>query len=173
MFELRDANFSDYVTIAKLHSENWQQNYRGIFSDNFLDNEVEQERSKVWYKRLNMPIKNQQVTVATLHKEIVGFSCLYLDDDPGFGSYLDNLHVSRNQQKSGIGKLLMQECARCVINKGDNIKMYLWVYASNENARKVYERLGAVNFETIEKETDGTIKAKVCRYVWRDISVLL
>lgn len=169
MIKLRDAEFSDYAAIAKLHAENWRQNYRGIFSDNFLDNEVEQERSGVWYNRLKFPDVSQQVTVAMLDEEVIGFSCLYINEDPVFGSYLDNLHVSGKFQRSGIGKLLLRQCAECILVKADSNMLYLWVYESNDNARKAYERLGAVNFETIETETIDGYKVRQCRYVWKDV----
>lgn len=173
MIELRDAQFSDYAAISKLHSESWRQNYRGILSDNFLDYKVEKEHSDIWNKRLQSPGKNQQVTIATFDENIVGFSCLLLDDDSFFGSLLDNLHVLTNEQKTGIGKLLMQNCARTICEKCNTNKMYLWVYELNKNARRFYERLGGTKFETIEKQNiDGT-KAQVCRYTWDNVALII
>jgi GNAT superfamily N-acetyltransferase len=160
MITLREARLSDYASIAKLHAESWQQNYRGIYSDQFLDNEVEQDRLTVWHKRLSAPASNQQVIIATQDETVVGFACLLLDDDPTFGSLLDNLHVTTNVQKTGIGKLLMKECARRIANKNSSNRMYLWVYEANENARRVYERLGAEHFETVEKPTEDRIRPR-------------
>lgn len=171
MITLRDARLSDYASIARLHAQSWRQNYRGIYSDPFLDNEVEHERLDVWQKRLSAPGSNQQVIVATQDEAIVGFACLQLDDDPVFGSLLDNLHVASAVQGSGIGKLLMKECAQRIADKSNSHRMYLWVYEANENARRVYERLGAEHFETVEKQTEDGTKAQVCRYVWKDASV--
>ena len=173
MIEIRDAQFQDYAAISKLHSESWRQNYRGLLSDNFLDYQVEKVHSDIWKKRLQSPGESQQNTIATLDENIVGFSCLILDDDSFFGSLLDNLHVLSNAQMTGIGKLLMQDCAGTICKKCDNHKMYLWVYEANKNARSFYERLGGTNFETIEKENiDGT-KAKTCRYTWDNVSLII
>ena len=173
MIELRDAQFLDYAAVSKLHSESWRQNYRGILSDNFLDFEVEKVHSDIWIKRFQSPGKSQQITVATLNHNIVGFSCLLLDDDSFFGSLLDNLHVLTNDQKTGIGKLLMQNCARIIYEKRGNKNMYLWVYELNKNARNFYERLGGTKYETIEKQNiDGT-KAQACRYIWNDVSLII
>ena len=77
MVILRDAQFSDHAAIAKLHAENWQQYYRGILSDNYLDNEVDEDRFDTWYKRLESPVQNQQVIVAVINNKIVGFSCVF------------------------------------------------------------------------------------------------
>jgi len=173
MIKLRPAQFSDHAAIVKLHAESWRQNYRGILSDHFLENEIEGDRAEVWYQRLKFPNKNQIVTIATLDENLVGFSCLFLDDDPVYSTLLDNLHVSMNLQKSGIGKLLMKECAKNICEKSNNRKMYLWVYAANQNARSFYQRLGGINFETLEKQNEDGTASKTCRYVWNDVSVLI
>lgn len=173
MIKLRSAQFSDYSAIAGLHAKSWQQNYRGIFSDQFLDKEVEQERSEFWHHRLKSPKENQQVTIAVLDENTVGFSCLLLNDDPVFGSLLDNLHVSVTLQKSGIGKLLMKECAKIICEKSNIKKMYLWVYESNKNAISVYTHLGGVNVETVDRLNEDGTKAKALRYIWADASRLI
>lgn len=173
MTTLRPARFSDYLAISKLHAESWRQNYRHILSDYYLENEVEQERADTWYKRLQSPAKNQCVTIALLQEDMAGFSCLLLDDDPVFGSLLDNLHVSKPFQKTGIGRKLIHHCAKTICEKAGKASMYLWVYESNTNARKVYERLHAENFETVEKQNDDGTISNTCRYIWEDISVLL
>ena len=173
MITLRPAQLSDYSAIALLQAENWRQNYRGIFSDTFLDYEVDQERIWDWYERLDTPGENQQVIIAMAAENVVGFACLLLNDDPVFGSLLDNLHVSMDWQRAGIGKWLMKECAKIIRDKGSNNKMYLWVYESNQNAINVYNRLGGTNLETIEKQHKDGTKARACRYIWDDVSQLI
>jgi ribosomal protein S18 acetylase RimI-like enzyme len=173
VIKLRPAELSDFKAIAKLHADNWQKNYRGILSDDYLNNEVEKDRLNTWYKRLSSPSKNQIVTIATLDNIFAGFCCLYFDDDPIFGSLIDNLHVSSNLQRSGIGKTLVKDCARKVYDKAENKKMYLWVYQSNKNAQIAYERLGGTNFETIEKENPDATTAITCRIIWDDITSLI
>jgi len=173
MINLRSATLSDYIAIAKLHADNWRLAYRGTMSDNFLNDEVDNERLSTWYKRLKIPNRHQFVTVANLGNSIVGFCCLLINEDSIFGSYIDSLHVSANLRKSGIGKMMISHSAKIICEKADSKKLYLWVYESNKNARLVYERLGAINYETIEKSNgDGTI-SKTCRYVWDDITSLI
>jgi ribosomal protein S18 acetylase RimI-like enzyme len=173
MVEIRTAIVSDYPAIARIHSDNWRLNYRGIYSDSFLDNQVEQERLKVWCTRMTCPAKDQKVRVATTDGLIIGFSCLYLNEDAVFGSYLDNLHVSKTNQRMGIGKMLLQDCARAIAAEGDNKMLYLWVYEANAPARQLYERLGAAHVETIEKHAEDSSKAQVCRYFWPDLPAIL
>ena len=172
MITLRPAKPSDFKAIAKLHIDNWRKNYRGILSDNYLDNEVEKDRLDTWYKRLSSPNENQIVTIATLDNIFAGFCCVYLDEDPIFGSLIDNLHVSSNLQRSGIGRILVTDCANKIYDQAENKKMYLWVFESNQNARIAYERLGGTNFETIEKGNPDGTSSKTCRIIWDDLTKL-
>jgi hypothetical protein len=172
MINLRLAQLSDYSAITKLHTDNWRQNYRGIFSDAFLDNNLEDRRSKIWYNKLKFPGRNQKVTVAISDDIIVGFYCLSLNDNPVFGSLLDNLHVSAGIQKSGMGKLLMIDCAKTIIDNAGSRKLYLWVYAANLNAISFYDHLGGKNTEVVEKQNEDGTKALAYRYVWDDVSTL-
>jgi ribosomal protein S18 acetylase RimI-like enzyme len=173
MLELRDAVYSDYPAIAKIHADNWRQYYRGIYSDDFLDNLVKQERLGVWQQRLSKIEEGQKITVAIADGIVAGFSCLYIDEDQFFGSYLDNLHVSADHQKSGIGKQLLHECAGRIIGTASTRKLYLWVYEANQGARRVYEHLGAVHFETCIKQTKDGKTARTCRYCWTDVGLLI
>ncbi len=173
MIQLRPAQSSDYTAIAHLHAESWRHAYRGILSDHFLDYEVHRDRTELWQQRLESPAGNQRVIVATIDEQIMGFACIFLDDDPLFGTLLDNLHVSLQRQRTGVGKLLMWEGAHIIREEAAQQKMYLWVYESNTNARGMYERLGGQHFETVEKENeDGTV-ARVCRYVWENVASLV
>jgi len=173
MIKLRPATFADHLTIAKLHTENWRLNYRGILSDSYLDNEVESERLKTWYEKLKKPAPGQFVMVVESENKLVGFCSLIINEDAVFGSYIDNLHVSSAQQKSGIGKMMMRDAAIIIAERADTRKMYLWVYEANTNARTAYEKMGATNFETLDlANVDGTI-SPTCRYTWDDIELLL
>ncbi|MDN3654004.1 GNAT family N-acetyltransferase [Ferruginibacter paludis] len=172
MIKLRQAQFLDYSTIAKLHSDSWKKNYRGILSDHYLDNEVANDLLNTWHQRLTSPSENQYITVATSEDTIVGFCCLYLTEDPVFGSLIDNLHVSSSLQRSGIGKMLVKTSAKYICDHSEDKRMYLTVYEANTNARIAYERLGGINLETFKKENrDGTI-SNTCRIIWADASKL-
>ncbi len=173
MIRLRKAQFSDYTAIAKLHSENWKEAYRGILSDHYLDYEVEKDRLDTWHQRLQAPANNQFITVAMSDDVIVGFCCVFLNDDPDFGSLIDNLHVAPALRKFGIGKMLVKESARNVCEKADNKKMYLWVFEDNRNARIAYQAMGGANVETVDKgNQDGTV-SRTCRIFWSDASKFL
>lgn len=173
MIELRPAVFSEYAEIAQLHAASWKKTYRGILSDQFLNHDVERVLLQRWQNRLSSPATNQAITLVVQENSVVGFSCIYLDDDLSYGTLLDNLHVAAGYQRSGVGKLLMKKCAELILQRSTNHKMYLWVFEANHNAREVYERLGGENVETVKKQHDDGTEAKVCRYIWEDVTTLI
>ena len=169
----RKAEFSDHTEIARLHADSWKRNYRGILSEQYLEHEVEKDRLETWQKRLGAPALNQHVTVATESNRVIAFCCILLDDDPVFGSLIDNLHVMTGLQKSGIGKMLISHSAAIMRDKASSKNVYLWVYENNTNARAAYDRLGAINVETLAKKHDDGSVARACRYAWADASQLI
>jgi GNAT superfamily N-acetyltransferase len=169
MIQFRTAQFTDHNSIAQIHADNWKKTYRGMLSDHYLDNEVEEDRALVWHQRLRSPADNQHIILAISEEKVIGFCCIYFNDDPTFGSLIDNLHVAASQQKTGVGRLLLQAAARVIQEKASKPQLYLWVFDKNENAKQFYDRIGGKNYETVEKESfDGSV-ALVCRYVWEDL----
>ncbi len=172
MIQFRNAQAKDDKAIAQLHANSWKVAYRGVLSDAYLDNEVEQDRLATWQQRLKEPAPNQVIVLAEDAGKLVGFVCIYLNDDPAFGSLVDNLHVAPGLLKSGIGRKLLQEAAHVIEGKAKTKRMYLWVFEKNENAIQFYNRVGGTNYEVVQKESfDGQL-SNICRYVWEDVSVL-
>jgi len=171
MIKLRPAQVTDSSAIAALHADNWRRTYRGIYSDAFLDRDLDGNRSALWHGRLSTPADNQYVTLAVEQETVAGFACLYLDNDPTFGSLLDNLHVVAHFRNQGIGRLLMQDCWRLVAEKATIKTMYLWVFEANQNARSAYERLGGTNVETVQHQNEDGSQAMICRYVWNELTL--
>ncbi|WP_336518237.1 GNAT family N-acetyltransferase [Pollutibacter soli] len=166
MVNVRLANIDDYLPVARLHTKSWQENYRGIYSDFFLDNEVEDNRIEVWYERFHQPSTNQFIFIAENERELAGFSCIYLDDDPNYGSLVDNLHVCADFRKKGVGRILLNECGMKTLSAAKVKRMYLWVFENNYKAIAFYERMNGALVETVEKENEDGSKALVRRYCW-------
>ena len=97
---IRNANNSDIPAIKKLMKSEpdfWDDSWR----DNAIDIGIESSRdlSFVWVE----------------NDKILGFGCAH---DMGFRAYLSELIVSSEYRKSGIGKALLQEIDKALIQKG-------------------------------------------------------
>jgi GNAT superfamily N-acetyltransferase len=169
----RPATASDVPFIAQLHTKSWLQNYRGTFSDAFLDGDLLQDRLNVWTARLTQNPENQYIVVAEDKAGLCGFACAYFNENPVFGTLLDNLHVASDRQGSSIGITLMQKIAAITHQKLPNSPLYLWVLEPNHKARAFYEKFGATNFETLTGKDPIGHPLQQCRYIWHDASSLL
>ncbi|HPH19762.1 MAG TPA: GNAT family N-acetyltransferase, partial [Haliscomenobacter sp.] len=163
MITFRSASPQDEVAIAQLHAESWQKHYRGIFSDEYLDQLVVKERAEVWAERFAHPLETRHLILAENEGQLCGFACIELNEDPVFGTLLDNLHVSSDLQGQGIGAQLIHRAAQLAEVQHPGCGFYLFVLEENHPARKFYEHLGAKNHETFRDKNHGGGNANICR----------
>ncbi|MBG47583.1 MAG: GNAT family N-acetyltransferase [Pseudozobellia sp.] len=166
MIDFQKATLADAEAIAALHTLSWQQNYRGSFSDHFLDVEVTDERRGVWSQRLEYPKDNQSTWVARSNGKLAGFICTFLKDDQRYGSLVDNLHVSPEFKGKGIGTRLLGVAAEEIENLYPGSGFYLWVLEKNLGAHPFYKSLGGQVIETIKGNDIGDIEIMKVRYYW-------
>lgn len=171
MFSFRSAVKNDYKAIAALHAKSWQQNYRGTFSDHFLDDEVLSDRLAVWKNRLENPKANQFIHIVENENILEAFICGYMDDDPEYGTLIDNLHVDSKFIGQRIGEKLMIDAARFLEEKNE-VSMYLWVLASNAKAIRFYERLGGRPIATVNDFEIGDREVTKTRYHWPNLKLI-
>lgn len=157
----RTATVGDANRIAALHARSWQETYRGIMPDDFLDEAVEAERLEVWQERFAEQPPNRQIIVAEDGGQLVGFACVVTGSDPVYGALLDNLHVASAYKGRGIGRTLIKQAAGWVGQREATSPFYLWVYEQNHPARAFYDSLGAINQERVRGEF-----GVVLRYGW-------
>jgi GNAT superfamily N-acetyltransferase len=170
---IRLAVPSDAPTIARLHAASWQTAYRGILRDDFLDGPLLSNRHDLWSVRFSgSPAADQIVVVDDCEGEIQAFACAFLDADPEWGALLDNLHVTPNLKGKGLGRCLLSEIARRVLQQRAASRLHLWAYEQNLGARRFYERLGGeVTAQVTEPAPDGS-EVNAVRYCWSDLSAL-
>jgi GNAT superfamily N-acetyltransferase len=168
----RLATPADAPAIAKLHAESWRVAYRGMFPDDFLDNEVFEERARVWRERFADP-RRESTTLTILAEragDLAGFAHSIIDEDPTSGTLLDNLHVRRDAHRSGIGTRLMAETASWLMERGRS-QLYLWVLEDNRGARAFYAALGGAECGR-GTSPEGGSSAPSLRICWTDLSQL-
>jgi GNAT superfamily N-acetyltransferase len=57
----------------------------------------------------------------------VGFGHVFFDDDDRWGSFIENLHVTHDRRRSGIGRALLTCVAGAVAERATGRSLYLWV----------------------------------------------
>ena len=90
----RSAGPGDAAAIARLHADSWRRHYRGAFSDDFLDRDVEGYLRPVWAERLAVPDPHARTILAEHDGVVTGLAHTLLGEDPAWGALLDNLHVA-------------------------------------------------------------------------------
>ncbi|GAB7036556.1 MULTISPECIES: GNAT family N-acetyltransferase [Catenuloplanes] len=143
---LRPGTADDAASIGALHADSWRRHYRGAYADSYLDGELVAERQAVWSARLADPAGTETIIACRGEAEpIAGFAHVVLDHDPVWGSLVDNLHVSHDLHRAGIGRRLLAEAARAVVRRAATDRLHLWVLEQNVAAQRFYLALGAQN----------------------------
>jgi ribosomal protein S18 acetylase RimI-like enzyme len=175
---LRPADPADADRIADLHAASWRRHYRGAYTDAYLDHDVVADRRAVWSARLAART-GTDTTVAEHDGRLVGFVHVVIDDDAVWGSLVDNLHVARDQHRTGIGTRLLVHAARAVTDRATGNAMYLWVLRQNTAAQQFYRASGAACVESSTASPPGGDPSRLngspgkLRMAWPDASVLL
>ena len=162
----RTATEADAKAIGLLHARSWQQHYRGVLSETYLKEQVVVDRLETWQIRLEQASPNQHIILAEEKDIVCGFVCLVFQEDPVWGTLLDNLHVAYDWKGRGIGASLLTRGKQWTFQKDATIPMHLWVYESNKDAITFYEKLGGKMVEkAIHHNPDGG-SALALRYAW-------
>jgi ribosomal protein S18 acetylase RimI-like enzyme len=146
--QYRDAKERDADSVAALHADSWRRHYRGAYLDTYLDGDVITERQQVWRGRLTEPRTGQVTVIAHQGDEIVGFAHTILDEDPEWGSLLENLHVTSELKRNGIGSHLLSETAQRLLRLRPAGSLHLWVLDQNTAAQAFYGSRGGSRVET-------------------------
>ncbi|MPZ29815.1 MAG: GNAT family N-acetyltransferase [Rhodospirillales bacterium] len=112
---IRAATVVDADGIAAVHAVSWRSAYRGIFKDSTLGPALDGERRAHWSGKLAAMGSDDTVLVA----DGVGFIAVWAKGDPGFGAYVDNLHVHPERRSAGLGRRLLGGAMRRVAGGGE------------------------------------------------------
>jgi GNAT superfamily N-acetyltransferase len=165
--KLRLASPDDANRVANLHADSWRRHYRGAYSDAYLDGDVYSDRLALWLERLARPDGKAFTVVAMDQDELLGFAHTIPAHDATYGALLDNLHVTSDRMRRGLGGTLMRETAAVLKRRNISTGLYLWVLEQNLNAQAFYVAQGG---ECMGREILGPFpgggKAPALRYYW-------
>ena len=140
---IREATIEDIPEVAKLHVESWNKTYKGIISQEHLDNMRNNLAKRI--ERMKNEFNMRKMIVATKNDEIVAFSEFVFSNE--FSKDLDidcelcGLYVKNEYLNSGIGTMLFNY-VRDLFKKNNKKKMGLWCVKENINAINFYKRKG-------------------------------
>lgn len=139
--KIRQAQIDDVKAISNIKVKGWQNVYRGIIDNEYLDNmNVEHVIRK---NKANF--NNQNFIVAEMNQTVVGF-CRYgynYENNTDADCELIGIYVKPELKRNGIGseliKYVIDECK----NAGRR-KLILWCLKKNYLAREFYEAMGGI-----------------------------
>ena len=175
---IRTGGPADADAIAGLHADSWRRHYRGAYADAYLDGDVLSERLAVWSARLAVDDGSTCTLLAEDKGAFVGFVHVVFDDDPRWGSLVDNLHVVWAQKRHGVGTQLMSAAGTSVLGHGQG-GVYLWVLEQNTAAQAFYAASGGRCADSRLVPPPGGRPDRLngspvgLRYVWSDPAALV
>lgn len=166
---LRPAEVNDAEGIARVHVQSWQETYRGMVPDHFLNGLSIPRQKDRWVGSLSDPTNlYHHVFVAEENGEIVGFANYGFPQQPDdeFDGELYAIYLLKSAQGHGNGRMLFTEAARGLLALGSS-SMLVWVLKDNP-ARGFYERIGGVHVREKNIEIGGKQLEEVA-YGWREL----
>jgi ribosomal protein S18 acetylase RimI-like enzyme len=135
---------SDVEAIAILHLASWRSAYRGIVSDQFLNEIAIESRLSRWQRALSPSDSPLTETTVAVDGDTVLGVCSFgprRSPESSATGEVYALHVEPGLRRHGIGKLLLDDSLTRLANRGFTSAV-LWVLRDNASARGFYEAQG-------------------------------
>ena len=168
---IRTAKLDDAKDIANVHATAWQESYKGIIKQSFLDKIDVKKRLQKWQKILSNDKPKNAHYVAEQNQSIIGFiacgPCRTPQDYDCEGE-IYAIYVLDHAKKQGIGKKLFQQAAQYL--KAENMNsMNVIVLKDNLPACGFYKAMGGtLHKNNISVEIDGQSYLE-CIYIYKNL----
>lgn len=162
---IRQATVKDIESIAKIKATGWQNAYKGIIDDEYLDAMSVKEQ----IEKYSFSYKLKDIFIAENQNEVVGF-CRFYDynapayDDKEIDCEIREIYIKPDLKRMGIGSQLFKYTLDYFKSIGKK-KLYLGCFKENYNSRKFYEKMGGILGKELELEV-GNKKYKVVSYIY-------
>ena len=148
---IRNVVKNDVENIAKLYISNWKETYKDLLSKDFLESLNEEHATNKWFKYIE---EGNSIFVVYDEEEFLGFVASKKDDPP----------IS-----FCIGTKLIKKVGQYAMHQGYE-HMSICIVKGNDNAKNIYERLGAVHYKDFIDDFGGT-KSNSQKLIWKDLSI--
>lgn len=177
--EIRRATAEDVAQIARIHVEGWQQGYRGIVEDAYLDALSIEQKTTQWQEWINAEGNVVLVAKQAGDNALAGFLSFgpvrtRFPGDKGVIASVPGevyaLYVSPDAWRQGVGTQLLATVPDICREKRYGA-FGLWALSKNARATNFYERLGGVRSGKKDIQV-GTQNLQDTAFVWRDLRKL-
>ncbi len=161
---IREAKLEDAKEIAKVHVSSWQTSYKGMMSDEFLQNLSVEKRTDLWIN--NLQRDENIVIVAIVNDKMIGFVCgsqVKEGEYPSYDGDVTAIYFYEEYQGKGYGKELLQTLFEKFKMKGYR-NAIVKVLADNKS-RYFYEHSGAKYIDQCDIQIAGG-QAALRTYAW-------
>jgi GNAT superfamily N-acetyltransferase len=157
---IRPATPKDAPEMARVHVASWQETYRGVISDETLDDpEFRSKRERFWTIALtDERFAHHRIAVAECGGQLIGIaqSAPPTDADTSWSRQLNVLYVLASAHATGAGVGLLD----AVISQSETAA--LWVADPNPRAHAFYRKNGFIP-DGSSKEGDGIKEIRMVR----------
>jgi ribosomal protein S18 acetylase RimI-like enzyme len=157
--QIRPATLDDVGTIARNHVASWQAGYRGILSDELLDNLQVSARVDRWTKVVTEDAPGDSLLVVEDDGELRGHVYGAPATRPYHeGGEIISLYCPPEAWGHGYGRALLVAGREALVDLGYD-QLGIWVLDGNDRAQRLYHRDGWVFDGTREPmEIDGIVQ---------------
>ena len=166
---IRNATVSDICSIAELYVSNHKSTYKGLVSEDYLNNLTIEKAKEKWSSYLEET--KSRMWVAYDECAFLGFVASIPDATSDEIWYLDSLHICEPARGKGTGSSLIKTVGQYALARGYG-KMSVCVVKGNDSAKKLYMKLGARHLLSFEDKFDNS-RINSEKLIWDDLKIFL
>ena len=144
--QIRLASSGDAAAIAQCQIVTWQQTYRGILPDAFLDTQAVERSAESWRAVVS---DRRRVTHVVDGPGVLGFctSGPSRGETGGFRGEVEAIYIHPTEQGRGHGTALIRAAMAWLADR-KLIPVLVWALEANAPAHRFYQALGAQRLDT-------------------------
>lgn len=156
---IRKVQQGDEDHLAYIQTESWKAAFKDILPDKVLKKATEINRTTAMYKRLiDENIGHGYILEIDKEPHCIAWWDKARDDDMPDYAEVICIHSLQNKWRKGYGTKMMNQLLADIKNVGYR-KVMLWVFVSNDRARRFYETRGFVTYGKVKHSFD---KQEIC-----------
>ncbi|MGC2240955.1 MAG: GNAT family N-acetyltransferase [Acidimicrobiia bacterium] len=157
---IRKPRPDDAADLARVHVVSWQEAYRGLLSQSFLDSIDVTARTEWWERTISTG--ESSISVGEVDGVVEGFCLSGVSHDPGWGE-IYAIYTTPAMWGTGLGRALLTAGEASMVDRGFQGAL-LWVLDGNARASRFYERQGWSLAAPFRIETIGGTEVTERRY---------